>query len=491
MNKIKFTYLIIITCISVVFETGCRHDKAAVPDDQSLEINQFIWNNMQYSYLWTDSVSNLTKYQQNSTALNTFLIGYTDHKKLFNDLLYPTRDKWSWIVDDYVALEKMFEGVTKTKGFEFGLVYTDASKTTVFGYVEYVVKGSPADIAGLARGDIFSKVDGQNLTATNLQTLLSQETYTISLALLNPNGTSGNYTIPLNRDLKMTDIELQENPILMDTVYNLNGTKTGYLMYNQFESNYDIALNNVFSYFKTEGVTQLVLDLRYNGGGSVQTAVNLSGMIYNTTPSTLILKTQYNNNVEKELLNEYGAEFFNIYFTDTIERTATTPTTTITSLGLSKLYVLTTGNTASASEIVINALRAFIPVITIGTTTVGKYVASITIKDTDSKGVVNPHHTWALQPIVLKIANAKGNTDFVNGFTPNISVDELNYVFTSKLKRLGDPTEPLLMAALNDIQGVSQMKSNNINYQLRFGDSKDLKPHAKEMIFNNKHFIKK
>ncbi|MDZ7635791.1 MAG: S41 family peptidase [Bacteroidales bacterium] len=100
------------------------------------------------------------------------------------------------------------------------------------------------------------------------------------------------------------------------------------------------------------------------------------------------------------------------------------PATPINSLGLDQVYIITTSETASASEMVINGLEAYIPVIQVGTNTTGKYVGSITLKDVDNNGNVNPSHSWAMQPIIVKYSNSQNVSDFDNGLTPDISTRE-------------------------------------------------------------------
>jgi C-terminal processing protease CtpA/Prc len=331
--------------------------------------------------------------------------------------------------------------------------YGSETEGKLIGYVRYIVKGSPADLAGVKRGDLFTMVDGQLLTVSNYRSLLlNSESYKLSFVNVQ------NSTIYLNgKTATMNAVEITEDPIFLDTVYTVNNQKIGYLVYNSFISNYDKELNSVFLKFKNEGISKLILDLRYNGGGAVSSAIYLASMIYNNSASKLFLKIQYNNLIQNSILKEEGPDYFNIYFSPVIEDEDNTQTA-INSLGLQDIYIITTDNTASASEIIINGLKPYINVVTIGSQTEGKYVASMTLKDTDSKGVVNPNHKWALQPIVLKIANSQGVSDFVDGFTPNVKLDEdiLN------MSVLGDLSEPLLNAAISNITGGVSKKSLKI-----------------------------
>jgi len=495
MKRINFILISWFIFLILLVQWGCHKDNNNSPANTdtlsavSLEINEFIWSKMHNYYLWVDNVPNLSNSQfANESSWVSYLEGYSDHEKLFNDLLYNHGivDKWSWIVDDYVALENQFQGITLSMGYDFRLIQPDTTSDKIFGFVRYVVKGSPADLAGMKRGDVFIKVNNQQLTISNYQSLLiDNNSYILSFASIS------NYIItPNNKSVSLTAIEVHENPIYMDTVLNVNGTKIGYLVYNGFMSDYDIQLNQAFQYFKDQGIQKLILDLRYNPGGSVQTAIYLASMIYSTDTNKVFLESQYNNPFEAFLEQTYGSNYFISKFADRIEKTDLTPEIPINSLNLSQLYVITTGNTASASEIIINGLNPYVSVTTIGTTTVGKYVASATIKDYDSKGNLNPNHKWALQPIILKIANSVGHTDFVNGFAPKVTAKE----DITNLLPFGDLNETLLKATIDYIEGnsvknFSELKS--IDKFRKVADSKDFIPHSSEMyiLLNNKKLM--
>ena len=474
MKRLNYLGVIVLFVSLVCLINNCKKDSLS-SNKVSSEINQFIWGGLNYWYLWKDSVPKLSEssFQNSTDNLNSFLNTYTDHEKLFNDLLYKQTevDKWSWIVDDYTVLEGELQGITKSMGFDFGLYAYGSAGTDIFGFIRYIYPNSPASAAGMKRGYIFTKIDDQQITTSNYQTLLGKDSYKLSFAdIINK------VITPNSKQANLTAVVLQENPVFLDTVYTVNNNKIGYLVYNGFYPGFDNALNDVFKKFKAANIQNLVLDLRYNGGGSIQSAIYLASMVYSTDHSKVFAKTKFNNNRQA-----IYASFD--YFIDTIARTSKTGIpTTITSLGLSQLYVITTGSTASASELVINGLKPYINVVTIGTNSVGKYVGSFTIKDyIDSKGTVNPNHKWAMQPIVLKISNAQDVSDFKNGFTPKFTISEKDY-FGNPLP-LGSLDEPLLKASLNDMQGLPQQSSivkSTSSFQ-KIADSKDFRPHAKEM----------
>ena len=115
---------------------------------------------------------------------------------------------------------------------------------------------------------------------------------------------------------------------------------------------------------------------------------------------------------------------------------------------MTEVHIITSSRTASASELVINGLDPYIDVVVIGDKTVGKNVASITVKDwIDDDLNVNPNHKWAMQPIILKIANSEGYADFDDGLVPTQTQKEA----VSNLGVLGDINEPLLAKTLEYI----------------------------------------
>jgi len=295
---------------------------------------------------------------------------------------------------------------------------------------------------------------------------------------------SGNYISLNGKTVSMTAVKMQENPIQLDTVLNIDNYKIGYLVYNGFNALFDIQLNDVFKRFKDAGIENLIIDLRYNGGGSVQTAKYLASMIYGTSTSEVFLKSQYNSGLQDYIIKTDGASALIENFTDKIEKTSTTPATSINTLNLSTLYVLTSDNTASASELLINGLKPYMQIFNVGINTAGKYVGSITIKDWDDKGNINPNHKWAMQPIVVKIANANGVTDYVNGLTPDYLAEE----DIANLLPFGDQNETLLKVVLNKIKGVpldskKSLKAEELGLKKVF-DSRDIRPFSKEMYFN-------
>ncbi len=487
-------YIVYFLIISILVLGGCRKKVPADPaptEPVPEEISQYIWTGLNEYYLWVDDVDKLSAdHYPTANDFYIYLNGFgTDYEGLFYDLLYQygTVDKWSWIVDDYNELEDSFAGISTSMGYDFRLVRFSGSDD-VFGYIRYVLSDSPADLAGIVRGDLFMKVDGEQLNINNYISLLfEQESYTLSLAAINEENKV--YLTGVTKHL--TAVELQENPVFHTSVMDIGGVKTGYLVYNAFTSDFNIALNDAFAWFKSEGIGRLILDMRYNGGGSIQSAIYLASMIYTTNTGTVFSKVNYNARIQDYLLNAYGSDFFNYYFasqidTITIDHIVTPGLPAINNLGLSELYVIATDGTASASELVINGLDPYIDVTLVGENTTGKYVGSFTVYDWDNFGNIKPGHIWAMQPIILKIANSLGVSDFVSGLPPDVEAEEN----IATMLPFGDPEEALLKATIDHILGNPPKKSlsaltKGVNYEV-IADSKDFIPHSKEMYLDNK-----
>ncbi|MGZ9676430.1 S41 family peptidase [Flavobacterium sp. GNP001] len=456
--------LTLIAFVSAFFVQGCQdNDDIATPT--RLEVQDFIWKGMNQYYLWQADVPNLADDKfANQNALNSFLQNYNKPEDLFNALrVAPSIDRFSWIVDDYLELEGQLQGTTKNNGVEFGLSYKPGSNTEILGFVRYIVPNSDAANKDIKRGDIFIGVNGTPLTITNYQSLLfgANENYTLNMA----DPASANFTSN-GKSVNLTKTDLTENPILVNKVYTVGPHKIGYLMYNGFFSNFDEQLNTAFASLKSQGVTELVLDLRYNGGGSVQTATRLASMITGQFTGKIFAKQQWNKKIN-DYFEAEDPNALNNLFTDKI---GSTP---INSLNLTKVYILTSASSASASELVINGLEPHINVIQIGDVTVGKNVGSVTLYDSPTFGKENrnPRHRYAMQPLVLKIVNSVGFGDYFNGLQPDFllkeSVRKLGELGHSELQTINSKqelisNEPLLDLAFAKITGRTTT-SNRIN----------------------------
>ena len=434
-------FLLYLFLFSLLF-TSCFEDN----DDNGAsasEINDFVWKGMNAAYLYKQEISDLDNERFNdSDEYASYLNNYSSPEDLFESLIYERDniDKFSLIIDNYIELEQYLSGVSLSNGLNYGLVYLPNSNNEIFGYVRYVNNGSAADLANINRGDIFRSIDGVTLTVDNYSDLLSQEIYTVNFANYLDNDTEdiNDDTIELNG----INIELQKAPLVKNPVHHYstldysNG-KIGYLMYNQFVSNYDDYLKTIFSEFKSNSIDELILDLRYNPGGSINSAIVLASLITGQFENEVFNTEQWNNDIQNYWINNNPEYLINRF------------TTFQSSLNLSRVYILTTRSSASASELIINCLEPYINVVQIGTTTYGKYQASITLYDSEnfSNQNVNRSHSYALQPLVLKTLNVNGVTDYYNGINPDYEYEERAF----DMGQVGDLNEPMLNFTLDII----------------------------------------
>lgn len=466
---------LLILFISLIIVPACNKDEVL---DEVSDVDVFIWNGLRQYYLWVDHIPELdADSYANDAELIQFLNNFNgDRYELFESLLYQrgTIDKWSWIMDDYNDLEDLLNGITTSTGMEFGLDYISGNSGDLFGYVRYVVPDSPADEAGITRGKLFLQINGQAITTSNYRELIygDENSYTVNFAEFN----GGNLELT-GENTQLSKITIDEDPIHHSEIIDVDGVNVAYLVYNGFTSPYDFDLNDEFAAYKAAGVQELILDLRYNGGGSVRTAAYLASMIYGTTSRDVFSQSVYNDLVQEYLLNQYGEDYFINTFRADLDETDDDPQEAINTLGLTKVYILTSGSSASASELLINGLDPYMDVVTIGTTTHGKYVGSVTIKDYDGEGDLNRSHRWAMQPIVFKISNSLGVSDYSNGLSPDIEVQE----DMANILPFGDENEPLFKAAIDDIKGAGSQPKSGFKLYTRFKDSKDLRPFGKEM----------
>lgn len=459
----KLNYKFSVIGLLFLALTSCFSD---IDDDPiaDTDIKDFVWKGLNLWYYWqgTDSAPDLadTRFATDTDYTN-FLNGFNSPNQLFYSLL-SDEDRFSWIVDDYFALSGSLSGVSKNNGMAFGLGLID-NGPNVFGYVQYVLPNSSASENNIIRGDIFLTVNGTQLTEDNYLSLISSDVYTIGLAELDNNDN----LILTGEEITLTKQIYQENPIYISNTFEVNGIKVGYLMYNRFLSDYDQQLNQVFANFVAEGVEQLVLDLRYNPGGSVNSAINLGSMITGNTTNDVYLKQIWNNKIQSTFTDEDVTR----YFAQTLSNG-----NSINSLSLNKVYILAQNSSASASELVINALEPYIDVIHIGDVTRGKNEFSITLYDnpdcaflppnTDCNGSINPNHTWAMQPLVGRNENAEGFSDYTNGLTPDISLDES----LSNLGVLGQQDEPLLARAIQHLTGNGRTGETFTEHKIKIFD---------------------
>jgi C-terminal processing protease CtpA/Prc len=450
MKKNKVLSLLFL-CTAMLLTAGCKDKEPDIPASASAT-HKWVETTMRTHYYWYKEIPA-------SATLN-----YGNEIEDFFTSMLTKKDGYDYTNSNggishqyYSYIEKTDEGSTRNSisgrekdsyGFEFTLL---KSGDNTLALVQFVLEGSPAKKAGLQRGDWIIAIDGQPITDTDA--LYKGSAVTLKIANFGYDEVKEEWGFTNPRDLNMgASTTVDNNPIYLTKVLTSStGRKVGYLCYNQFESGpngdfndktYDDQLRTL-SASTFANVNDFVLDLRYNNGGMVSSAVLMCAILEPANRvGSLLAYLKYNDKTSPN-----RAE----YTTKDVLKTGK-------NLNLSRLYVLTSRSTASASEMIINCLKPYINVTVIGEQTVGKNVASVEYTDEKKE--------WKMHPIVAQIYNSADFTDYANGFVPDVKMHE-TYEFNEKgqvtglheMLPLGDPNERLLNAALNHIDGQTAART--------------------------------
>jgi C-terminal processing protease CtpA/Prc len=186
-------------------------------------------------------------------------------------------DKWTQMTDAYSEMVGGTDGVsTGTYGLGIELYMKSKDSDAVVGFITYTYPDSPAEKAGLKRGDVILEVDGQEMNKANYyQALFASTSLQVGVGTYEGN----NVYSAVKKTVSMQSKAMYEDPILLTKVFDCGGKKVGYLAYTSFTFESSLGLYNVCKEFKSQGITELILDLRYNGGGYVFTESVFASML--------------------------------------------------------------------------------------------------------------------------------------------------------------------------------------------------------------------
>jgi carboxyl-terminal processing protease len=424
--------LLLLFLIPFLFQACDKNDPSPTASDTGNEhVNTWIYDNMSYWYYWKDDLPANPDKSQDPDAFFTSL--------------KSSHDRFSWIQENYKDLLNSLRGVNKEAGFEFALYRASESDNNVVMQILYVKPNSPASSASLKRGDVVDQINSTQITVDNYQTLLTamSSNHTLTYRPLDVEAQA----LGTAQTISIAPVEYAEDPNYLNKILTYNDRKIGYYVYNLFSAGpddnsktYETEMDNIFAEFKSQGITDLILDLRFNSGGAETEAQNLASLIApNVTNTTVFVSHQYNDLVTADIQKDpnLGDDFLTIPFLVKSQNIGS-------QLRDNRVYILTGSRTASASELIINGLKPFMDVYLVGGKTVGKNVGSISLYDENDTA-----NTWGIQPIVVKLLNKNGESDYEDGFTPQVTDDDNSLT----LYPLGDPNESLLSKAINQITG--------------------------------------
>lgn len=443
-KKFNLKLFVIICCLSLF--NSCTEEKAEngrITTDEQYHANIFAGTSLETFYYWNKDISNDLLRLNPETN--------TDPITTVNEIRYHEGDteidRWTMLTDDFESFNSSLEGVYTTYGYQPITYLLDESTGQCVSAVAYVYQNSPAEKAGLKRGDIIYEIDGKPLTVNNYTDLFYSSQITLSLAAYDA---TINIIVPTEQTVTMQAVEMYENPILCYKTIDLdNGNKIGYLAYSSFDLNSIPELIEICKDFKAKGVKKLVLDLRYNGGGYVITENVLASMF---APQDVVdSKAIFEKEDYNELLTASGWSSVTRFTTTfNYESVGLNVSTEGANIGLEHIYALIGPNTASASEALIGGLMPYMPITLIGEQSHGKYCTGIPLSskelyDMMEEATPTAIKNWGIYVMIGIYMNSKNETPCMpNGLTPDIEAidDPMQPV------QLGDENEILLRAAL-------------------------------------------
>ena len=481
------------TLISIAFNDGYKGDTFVVTQagneqgeepQEASEENELFYDYLSKYYLWneeycaslqeSDGVMPYTSDADNffvntltrlgKTGVNNLDYKYFEELGEYNLYSYVTRTPWSARTATRAAggeIDHSGYDLPRTTAPSYGIAspiiiqFVDQGNNPTGTYgigLQAVYPGSPADEAGLRRGDLIATLNGSEIRDyMSAYNALMNPAAGVSVSVgLNERG-GGTYV------LRATPLDL--TPVLMDDVFEVGGARIGYLHYLSFDAAYDNDLLAAVKRLGDAGIDELILDLRYNGGGHEMTANMLSTLIagdrakdkvfcyyrYNAGRMADVEGTATESGQEYDEAEGKFAErfYYDNYGGANLGQYG---------LGLPRVFVITSFSTASASEAVINGLLGIgVDVVTVGETSNGKNTGMEVMGNNQSIG----GYYYEMAGITFQLYNANGDTTDPDGIRPDLPAQEMVPDESGKIYRPFGKDEPLIAAAIEAITGVN------------------------------------
>ena len=444
-------------------EGGSTNQPVAFTDPKAYA-NFFAFNVMSDVYLWKqDITSALNSWQISANPVEA--VAKARYKKASGEDI----DKWTQMLESYEESVGGTDGVsTGTYGLGIKLYLKAQGSDAVVGFITYTHSGSPAEKAGLKRGDVILEVDGQEMKKSNYyNALFASPSVTLGVGRFLGKAYSG-----VEKTVEMQSVAMYEDPIVKTEVFDCGGKKVGYLAYTSFTFESSLGLYDVCKEFKKQGVTELILDLRYNGGGYVFTEEVLASMLAPEAEvkAKSVFETEIWNDEYMAYYKQKGTDlntYFRTNFNTKHNEKEYKFSTADANIGLTKIYALVTESSASASEAILVGLMPYMDIEVIGKQTHGKYCSGImwkgeewyqdivdNFKDNNKDFAKDyPEYgdwkkyigDWGIYVMISMYADKDGkNPCMPDGLTPDTEAEDI----FEEPYQLGDEREAMLNLAL-------------------------------------------
>lgn len=418
--KTIIKFFSIFTVILPLLFSCENNNKDQISSEDSVYV--FVDEIMHSWYLWYNEVPELD------------IFSYDHPSDLLDDLKYKPRDKWSYI--DYAETIESYYDEGEFFGFGFYPRFSDDGTL----HVIIVYENSEAYKQGIRKGDIIRAIDNTDPRFYNDFDSFFDDSPKTTQFLFENNGEM--------KELTLSKSLIIQNGVFYSNTYSISGKIVGYLVYDSFLGYTKTELEEAINFFKASDIDDMIIDLRYNGGGYVHIAKELAEMLI---PSEKVGEVFFSN-IHNDLV---GPDY------DTTEYLEEH----LLNLNLNRVFFITSQFSASASELLINCLDPHMKVITIGSTTSGKPVGMYGFQ----------FHEWMMLPVTVKTINANGYGEYYDGLTVDAFADE------GLDNSWGDMSDPNLVQAFNYIrdgmfstQMLTTPKASVYNKKLALPESRNI-----------------